>query len=281
MSVLEVIVLGIVQGITEFLPVSSSGHLVLLETLSGLDAESSEMLLFDLATHVGTLVAILLVFWRSLPGLTASQDVVVEGEAQLNESLKPVGKARLLLMILLATFATGVLVMPLKTQFTSARGSLAVVALMWVVTGTFLWVTDRRKRTWLDLDGFGFKGAFIVGLAQGAAVMPGISRSGITICVAVLLGLHRTRAVEFSLLIGIPAILGASAVEVLGEWEVLTSGVMPAWALLLGAAVAASVGVIAIRLLVRFARAAQLRYFGFYCYALALAVVLYLVARGR
>jgi undecaprenyl-diphosphatase len=150
---------------------------------------------------------------------------------------------------------------------------------MWIITGTFLWITDRWKQSRLDLQDFGLQGALVVGLAQGAAVMPGISRSGATISVAILLGLHRVRAVEFSLLIGIPAILGASVVEALGEWEVLRSGLMPIPYLLLGGTVAAVVGVGAIRLLVRFARAAQLRYFAFYCYALALAAMAYVLLR--
>ncbi len=279
MDILKVIFLGAIQGVTEFLPVSSSGHLVFLETLFGFEAESPEMLLFDLATHLGTLIAIVVVFWKSLPGLTAHEGAVTAGGAGLNEPLKPVQKGRLLLMVLAATVATGVVVMPLKKQFTEVRGNLGVVALMWVITGVLLWITDRRKQGRLDLQDFGLQGALVVGLAQGAAVMPGISRSGATIGVAILLGLHRVRAVEFSLLIGIPAILGASLVEILGEWEVLQSGAMPVPYLLLGGTVAAVVGVGAIRLLVRFARAAQLRYFAFYCFALALAAIAYVLLR--
>jgi undecaprenyl-diphosphatase len=273
MSVVEVILLGIIQGITEFLPVSSSGHLVLLETLFGLDAETPEMLLFDLATHVGTLVAILVVFWRALPGFGRSHTLAGKSSGVSVERLRPVPVRDLVVMIVAATFATGALVLPLKTQFTQVRGNLAVVAVMWIVTGTLLWVTDRRKRSWLDLRDFGIKGAVLVGLAQGAAVMPGISRSGATICVAVLLGLHRTRAVEFSLLIGIPAILGAAVVQSISEFEVLRSGVLPLWTLLLGGAVSAVVGIGAIEVLLMVSRAARLRYFGFYCYALAVGVL--------
>jgi undecaprenyl-diphosphatase len=278
-SVLTVILLGVIQGITEFLPVSSSGHLVLLETLSGFDAESPEFLLFDLAVHVGTLVSILIVFRRSLPGLIRPGQAAVEGLSGSGEGLSPIHKGRLFLMIVIATVATGVLVMPIKSLFTQARGSLAVVALMWVITGTLLWITDRKKASRVDLAEFGLWGAALVGLAQGVAVMPGISRSGTTVCVAVLLGLHRTRAVEFSLLIGIPAILGAALVEGISEREALISGSLPLWCPLLGGVVAAAVGVGAIRLLLRVSRAAQLRYFGFYCYALAAAVVGYLLIR--
>jgi len=278
-SVLQVILLGAVQGITEFLPVSSSGHLALLQTLFGFDAESPEMLLFDLAVHLGTLVAVVVVLWRSLPGFSARETIGVESGGELADMLRPISVRRLLAMILAATVATGIVVMPLKKIFEGAFGSLAVIAAMWLITGTLLWITDRKKHAGLDLDQFGLRGAFLVGLAQGVAVMPGISRSGATVCAAILLGLNRVRAVEFSLLIGIPAVLGASLVESLGKWQTLRSGSLPLLSVLLGGAVAAVVGVVAIKILIRFTRAAKLKYFGFYCYALAVLVFAYLILR--
>lgn len=279
MDVLKVILLGAIQGVTEFLPVSSSGHLVLLETLFGFKSESPEMLLFDLAVHLGTVMAVVVVLLRSLPELRAREMAVASGQGEVAGMLKPASKWRLPAMIVVATVATGILVMPIKAKFEQARGSLAVVGAMWFITGTLLWITDRRKQTRLDLAQFGLKGAFLVGLAQGVAVMPGISRSGATICVAILLGLHRVRAVQFSLLIGVPAVLGASLVEGLHNWDVLRSGSLPVGYLLLGAVVAAVVGIGAIQLLIRFAKAAQFKYFGFYCYALASATMLYVLMR--
>jgi undecaprenyl-diphosphatase len=274
-----VILLGAVQGITEFLPVSSSGHLALLQTLFGFDAESPEMLLFDLAVHLGTVVAVVVVLWRSLPGFSVRETIGADGGGELADTLRPISVRRLLTMILAATVATGIVVMPLKKMFEGAFGSLAVIAAMWLITGTLLWITDRKKHAKLDLDQFGLRGAFLVGLAQGVAVMPGISRSGATVCVAILLGLNRVRAVELSLLIGIPAVLGASLVESLGKWQTLRSGSLPLLSLLLGGVVAAVVGVVAIKLLIRFAKAAKLKYFGFYCYALAILVFAYLLLR--
>lgn len=276
MSVLTVILLGIIQGITEFLPVSSSGHLVLIQTLFGLKTDSPEMLLFDLAVHLGTVVAVGVAFLWMLLG-SRRQATAAGGEGQPTEWLGSVSVWRLLAMIVVATVATGVLVMPIKDRFEAAMGSVAVLAVTWLITGTLLWITDRKKQTRLDLAEFGLKGAFIVGLAQGVAVLPGISRSGATVCAAILLGLHRVRAVQFSLLIGIPAVLGASLVESLHNWEVIRSGSLPIGYLLLGAAVAAVVGVGAIQILVRLAKAAQFKYFGFYCYALGLFTLLYVL----
>lgn len=276
MDILTGIFLGIVQGITEFLPVSSSGHLVLFETLFGFDAESPGMLLFDLATHVGTVLAVLYVFRKPLQAFLARSprpDSDVGLDSELPDRFP--STARLVLMILVANVSTAVLVLPLKKLFTDARGSLLVVALMWVVTATLLWLTDRRKHTPLDLVSLGAKGAVIIGLAQGVAVLPGISRSGTTIGVAVLLGLQRERAVQFSMLIGIPAILGAALLETVGNWQSINSDGAVIAATLAGAATAAVVGVGALKLLLVVSKAAKLRYFGFYCYALAAGSLLY------
>lgn len=276
MGILTAIFLGIVQGITEFLPVSSSGHLVLFETLFGFDAESPEMLLFDLAAHVGTVVAVLIVFRKPLcrflkhPGSLGGDESDGSGALSLTQ---------VILMIVAANVATVALVLPLKKLFTDARGSLFVVGLMWAVTGTLLWLTDRKKASPLDLASFGFKSAILVGLAQGVAVLPGISRSGATIGVAVLLGLQRNRAVEFSMLIGIPAILGATLIEAVGHWHSVDSDGAAVAAALAGAASAAVVGVGSLKLLLVVSKRAKLRYFGFYCYALAIASVVYCLVR--
>lgn len=276
MGILTAIFLGIVQGITEFLPVSSSGHLVLFETLFGFDAESPEMLLFDLAAHVGTVVAVLIVFRKPLcrflkhPGSLGGDESDGSGALSLTQ---------VILMIVAANVATVALVLPLKKLFTDARGSLFVVGLMWAVTGTLLWLTDGKKTSPLDLASFGFKSAILVGLAQGVAVLPGISRSGATIGVAVLLGLQRNRAVEFSMLIGIPAILGATLIEAVGHWHSVDSDGAAVAAALAGAASAAVVGVGSLKLLLVVSKRAKLRYFGFYCYALAIASVVYCLVR--
>ena len=275
MDILTAVFLGIVQGLTEFLPVSSSGHLVLFETLFGFDAESPEMLLFDLATHVGTVAAVLFVFRKPLYRFLRQPSSLGRDACESAASAGSLSLTRVILMVLIANFCTGILVLPLKKVFTDARGSLLVVALMWAVTGTLLWLTDRRKTSPFDLASFGLKSAALVGLAQGVAVLPGISRSGATIGVAVLLGLQRSRAVEFSMLIGIPAILGATVLETAGNWQSIGTSGMGVPVALAGAVSAAVVGVGALRLLC-VSRVAKLRYFGF-CYALSVGSLIYLL----
>ena len=295
LNVIKAAVLGVVQGFTEFLPVSSSGHLVLFETLFKLDPETPQMLLFDLAVHVGTVGAIFIVFRRSITAfvrnilrsgkyLTFGRAGQAEKEAARHRYGLPAGIAqiykkspsvRLLILAVFVTLITGACGLTFKKYFEAAFGHLKVVAAMWAITGTVLLVTDARKRTRLGLRRFGFLQAAIVGLAQAVAIMPGISRSGATICAAILVGLHRRWAVEFSFLIAIPAILGATLLEVVKDSAAISADVTVS-VLVSGAAAAAICGVLALKVLIKASRGAKLKVFGFYCYILALAVLVYL-----
>jgi undecaprenyl-diphosphatase len=232
LTVLKSVVLGAIQGLTEFLPVSSSGHLVLFETFFKLDPETPAMLLFDLATHVGTVVAVLIVFRKSIVAffrnLAASGKYVgrieveslQKGPAHLRRCLEIYRRSpsvHMLTLAILATFVTGVFGLLFEKYFSEARGSLTVVAAMWIVTGTMLLITDSRKKTRVGLRQFAMWQAMVIGLAQAVAIMPGISRSGATICAAILIGWHRRWAVEFSFLIAIPAIMGATLLTIISD----------------------------------------------------------------
>ncbi len=270
-------VLGAVQGLTEFLPVSSSGHLVLFETFFGFEPERPEMLLFDLAVHVGTVAAIFIVFRKSIAAFL--RNLLVSGKYGTTafEIYKKSPSVHILALAILATVVTAVLGLLFKGYFASARGNLVVVALMWIVTGTLLLVTDWRKGTRLGLRQFGVWQAVIVGLAQTAAITPGISRSGATICVAILIGLHRRWAVEFSFLLAIPAILGAAAIQLAGDFGKLGSSSLPISCVLTGSIVAAVVGVLALKVLIMASRTAKLKFFAFYCYVLSFFLLVYLL----
>lgn len=276
LGVLPAVVLGVVQGATEFLPVSSSGHLVLLENLFHFDPETPEMLLFDLIIHVGTLAAIFIVFRKSIAALVANLLAWRKYGRTPLEVYRRSPSVHLLVLAVLVTGITGTIGLMLEKYFSAARGELAVVAVMWLITGTLLLITDRRKKAKLGLRQFGVMAAIVVALAQAVAIMPGISRSGATICAAILIGLRRRWAVEFSFLIAIPAILGATAVESLKHFAQISSGGPPIGAAVTGAAAAALTGVLALKLLIRTSRTANLKYFAFYCYFLAGFVFVYL-----
>jgi len=269
-------VLGAIQGLTEFLPVSSSGHLVLLETFMELKPEKPEMLLFDLAIHVGTLAAIFIVFRSSIAGLFKNLISFRKYGSTPAEIYKRCPSMHLLALAIVTTLTTAVPGFLFKDYFTSARNNLTVVAVMWIITGTLLLITDSRKKTRLSLRRFGIFAAILVGLAQAAAIMPGISRSGATICAAILIGLHRKWAVEFSFLIAIPAILGASAIQLVQDFGAITSGTLPIGSVFVGFVAAALVGIWALKMLIKAARSARLKFFAIYCYILAGFVLIYL-----
>lgn len=267
-------VLGIVQGLTEFLPVSSSGHLVLLEHFFDFDVESSQMILFDLAVHTGTVIAIFIVFYKSIAAFF--KNLVKSG--RYGRSLVDVYKRspafHLLVLAVVATAVTALLAFLFEDYFTRARGSLLTVAVMWLVTGTLLFVTDWRKKTRIGLRRFSIIAAVVVGAAQAAAIMPGISRSGATICAAILIGLHRRWAVEFSFLLAIPAILGATAVQMVKNLNQIDQA-LSFGPVMIGFVTAAAGGVFALKLLITVSRRAKFKFFAVYCYFLAFFVLIY------
>ena len=276
LSVFSAAVLGAVQGLTEFLPVSSSGHLVLFENFFGFNPERPEMLLFDLAVHIGTLVAIFIVFRKSITAFFKN----LLGWRRYGKTPAEIYRrspgVHLLTLAVVATAVTAVLGLLFRDCFIAARGNLAIVAAMWLVTATLLLITDWRKKARLSLRRFAVWQAVVVGVAQAAAIMPGISRSGATICAAILIGLHRRWAVEFSFLIAIPAILGATAIQLLRDFAQISPGDLPLGPVVAGSVVAALVGILALKLLIKITRTANLRFFAFYCYILACFVLVYL-----
>jgi len=271
-------ILGAVQGLTEFLPVSSSGHLVLFENFFGLNPQKTEMLLFDLTTHLGTLIAIFIVFRKSIAAFIKSLSDFEKYDTSPIGIYKKSPAVHLIVLAAVATFVTAIIGLLFEKYFASARGSLLTVALMWVITATLLIITDHRKKTKMGLRQFGILAAVIVGLAQAAAIMPGISRSGATICAAILIGLRRRWAVEFSFLIAIPAIIGATTVQFVKNFHLIDTANLTPAAAITGLLVAAVVGILALKLLIKTARNANLKFFALYCYILAAFVAVYLLS---
>jgi undecaprenyl-diphosphatase len=269
LNIFSAAILGAVQGLTEFLPVSSSGHLVLLENLLGFNPEKPEMLLFDLAIHVGTVIAIFIVFRKSLAAFLKNLLDWRRYGTSATDIYKKSPSVHVLVLAIVATAVTGVLGLLFKDYFVSARGDLTIVAWMWIINGTLLLITDWRKKTRLGLRQFGMLAAMVVGIAQAAAIMPAISRSGTTICAAILIGLHRRWAVEFSFLIAIPAIVGATAIQLVTDFGKISSGTLAISSVLTGSVVAALIGILALKLLIKTSRTAKLKFFAFYCYILA------------
>jgi len=279
MTYLEAIILGLVQGIFMFVPVSSTAHLVLTQHLmiahgSQMPApESAAMILFDLVVHVGTLVSIAVVFWRSLSSLTRA--TLSETQALLRPEGRPARLgpfSTLMLMGLLTVTVTGVLGLLLKRSFEAVFGSPQILVVTLLITAVLLFLTDRLGRRPLGIKSIGPRIAVIIGLAQALALIPGISRSGITIIAGLFTGLKRRWAAEYSFLVAIPTILAAGvfqSVEVFRGEGIEGIGAGP---MLAGFIVAAVSGTIALRLVLVLLFRAQLKVFSVYLVCLAALV---------
>lgn len=275
MKWIEAVILGVVQGLTEFLPVSSSGHLVLFQHLFGL---MEPELLFDICVHVGTLVAVLAVFRRDILELLKTLvrvPVLIRTSGGVRSLFNSHADFRLMVMILLGCIPTVLLGVIFAKVAERLFGTVWLVGVALLITGTFLWFTQRSKTTGHSIKEMRLKDAFMIGLVQGLAIIPGISRSGATISAALYLGVDREFAGRFSFLMAIPAILGAL---ILGLDSEAFQTTLPVDKILIGSLVSAAVGYAALVILLKMVRKGQLHRFAPYCWivggvALAISVI--------
>lgn len=261
MTALEAILLGFIQGATEFLPVSSSGHLVIGQRLLSLDLPG---VTFEVAVHVATLLSIVLVYRQRLMDL-------------LRGMLKGDGDAfRFVLLVVVATIPAGLVGVFMGDFVKGLFDDPRVTGVALLVTGTFLWTTktaiargEDRSVTWAV--------AVLIGVAQALAIMPGISRSGATFTAAVWLGLRPERAAEFAFIMAVPAIAGAGVLQAgeLGEGMSMAGST-----LLLGGVAAAVTGVLAIRLFLVLLERKAFHRFAIYCWAVGLLFLASLTLRS-
>lgn len=254
MSNLDAIILGLIQGLTEFLPVSSSGHLVIFQHLLGLKQPG---VTFEVMVHLGTLLAVFIALWRDLVQLIR----------------RPF--CRLTYLIVIGTIPAGLAGILLGPLFEKAFESLLVVGVGLLITGGLLFAADRLTvRFWFgkQVNEMGTGDALFIGIMQGIAITPGISRSGSTIAAGLLRGLDQGFAARFSFLLSIPAILGAGLVESRDLW---TAGI-PAqdmFPYVLGIVVAALSGYLAIRIVLKLVQSGRLSVFSYYCWAVAIVTL--------
>ncbi len=266
----KALLLGLVQGLTEFLPVSSSGHLVIIQQWFKLEGAAPSMLLFDVFTHVGTLFAVLVVFATTLRRFV----VRAWREFGSGETGKRIATP-VVLLGLVACIPTAAIGLFFQRWFEQAFDSLTTTGVGLLLTACLLFVTGRVPRPRRGWRRFGWWRAAMVGVAQGAAISPGVSRSGSTICLAMLLGMKRRWAAEFSFLIAVPAIAGAGVLKMretlsLPHEQLST---IPWGPILAGSVVSFCVGVVALRLLLRIVVRDKLHLFSYYCFALGVAVL--------
>jgi len=273
LTYLQAIILGFVQGLGEFLPISSSGHLALLQHFFGIEGES--ILLFAVLLHLGTLLSVFVIYWKDIVllckelGLTVV-DLVTGKGPRINSS----PERRLGFLIVVATIPTGLMGVLLKDIFAGFYESLIAIGIGFLITGTILWIAERNGRGKTQVEGMKFRHALFIGTMQGIAITPGISRSGSTIFGALVMGLDRNFALRFAFLVSIPAILGSVVMELPDALKIgfPTEIIGP---ILVGMLVSAVMGFVAIKAMLRLVANLKLSFFSFYTWLLGIAVLIY------
>ena len=258
MSAIESLLLGLLQGLTEFLPISSSGHLVLAEHLLGLGGEDLAFVVF---VHFGTLLATVTAFWTDVRSMVVSSGRFVVGRGVRGDPY-----LRLVGLILLGSVPTVVVGSLFKGSVEKTFCSSIFVSAMLIFTGLILWLTHYVRT---GEKAIGVRGAILIGCAQALAILPGISRSGATIGAALFQGVNKDRAVKFSFLLALPAIFGATALKTVDLWRSPPSS-SAFISLFLGTMAAYISGYAAIKVLLKVVRRGKLCYFAFYCWAVGL-----------
>jgi undecaprenyl-diphosphatase len=268
---LQALFLGILQGLTEFLPISSSAHLILVPWFSGWQNSPVDSLTFDVALHAGTLVAVLWYFRRDWIDLTLGFFRILK-RGRVDDF-----QERLIVSILLATIPAGIAGFLLQKTVESSFRNPALIVLPLVLVSFLMILAEYRKRSSRPLEKMNLKDAMVIGVAQAIALLPGVSRSGITITAGLLQGYRREAATRFSFLLSTPAIAGASLLHL----RHIFSGGKIEWQLFaLGFASSAVVGYLAVAFLLRYLRLHTLNVFAGYRLLLAAVIIFSILWKG-
>ena len=268
MTYLTAFLLGLVQGVAEFLPISSSGHLAIAQNLLHIEGAGSVPEFFDVLLHLGTLIAVFAAYWKDIC------EMVVEffrgiGDLAHRSTPSPVPPARRLILLIIVGTLPLFAVLPIRKAVQGLGDNMVFVGAALIVTGFLLFLCDRvrkghkteRSATWLD--------ALLVGVAQAVATLPGVSRSGMTITAGCFVGYERRFAVRFSFLLSIPAVLGANILSIGDAVKAGINGAeVPMY--LVGVVTAAVTGYLCIRLLKYVADKGRFGAFAYYCWAVGI-----------
>lgn len=258
MSILDALFLGIVQGLTEFLPVSSSGHLELVKAIQGQTLSGEDSLFMTVILHAATASSTVIVFWKDILEIFKGLVQFKNNEA-FRFSLK-------IILSMIPAAMVGVFLDDWIEGFFG--GNIAFVGFMLLLTGILLFVADKAKTT---EKGVGFPQALIIGISQAIAILPGISRSGSTIATSVLLGIDREKSARFSFLMVVPLIFGKMAKDLLSDE--FSRGDIGMGAIAIGFIAALATGIVACKWMISLVKKSKLRTFAIYCFIVGIVAV--------
>ena len=257
MGIIEAVILGIVQGLTEFLPVSSSGHLEIAKELLSV-SEQEQNLLMTIVLHAATALSTIIIFRKDIT-------IIIAGLFQFkwNE------EAQFSVKIILSMIPAAIVGLFFEDEIESLfGGQIVLVGSMLLLTGLLLFLADKAKKTDKKVS---ILNSILIGIAQAIAILPGISRSGATICTSVLLGVDREKAARFSFLMVVPLILGKMAKDMLsGDLATESTNILP---LIFGFIAAFITGLVACKWMIRLVKKSQLKYFAYYCFAVGITSI--------
>jgi undecaprenyl-diphosphatase len=258
MEIINAIILGIIQGLTEFLPVSSSGHLEIAKAILGENKVGEESLLMTLVLHFATALSTIIIFRKDILE-------ILSGLLQFKNNDSFWFSLKIVLSMIPAAFVGVFFNDEIEALF---GGALTLVGSMLLVTGLLLFLADKAKASAKKV---GIKHAILIGISQAIAILPGISRSGATISTAVLLGIDKEKAARFSFLMVVPLIFGKMAKDILsGDIQYETTTFIP---LVIGFIFAFLTGMFACKWMIKLVKSSQLKYFAYYCFAIGGIVI--------
>jgi undecaprenyl-diphosphatase len=270
LTLVQAVILGIFQGIAEFLPISSSGHLVILQHFFGIREGN---LFFTEMLHFGTLISIVIVYFNDIIKIVVEfikmvKNCIVNRKLKIRNDYQKLG-----ILIIVSSIPTAVIGLAFEDFFEKLySSSILPIGIAFIVTGILLWIANNKSYENKRVRNMSFLDGLIIGTFQGVAIIPGISRSGSTIVAGLFRGLNRSLATEFSFLLALPATFGAG---LLGIREVIKTNSQVAFTmpLIIGVSLSTIVGVFAIKLLIRILKKDKLHYFSYYLWIIGLITI--------
>ncbi len=285
MSFIEAIIMGLIQGLTEFLPISSSGHLAIFKNIFGVNTDTG--ILFDVLLHLGTLAAIFVAYWSDIKELivngfailfccfanmlTAIRNLFSKGKKEYKKVLSTPYR-KFVLLVIVSPIPTGIMGIFLEDLIGDAGESLLVPGICLVITACILNFADKLPEGDKNAPEATYGDAIKIGVVQGFATLPGISRSGSTITACIACGFDKTFAVKYSFIMSIPAVLGAAILEIKDGFTAVSGGVFVNYAA--GMVVAAIVGYICIKTVLKLVQNNKFNYFVYYCLVVGFASII-------